>query len=140
MIADYEKFRLPDENHENDIIIEVNWKPDDPKSNGCQLLRMIGPGGEVSVIRREHLNHVLFAIGDPADQRKLLPMKVENVHHQLVNLEVVAKKDIRKGDKISLKEVPLSIPCTIARSIIGGENFSKAMPGEREKSGIWLGK
>ena len=138
MIHEPQKFQLPDEGKKNNIIAEVNWNPNDVKTNECKLIRLTLPNGEVTLLKREFLNQILFAIGDPEDQRKLLPQKIETVHHQVMNLKIKAKKDIKKGEDIWLKEIALSVPCSIAREVVGGVNFQKEIAAQRKKDKMSL--
>ncbi|MFZ2151789.1 MAG: hypothetical protein WAV09_01630 [Minisyncoccia bacterium] len=140
MIHEYQKMQLPDEAKAHDIVVEVNWNIKDVKSNECQLIRFTFPNGDTALVKREHLNQVLFSIGDPEDQRKLLPQKIETVHHQVMNLKVKAKQDIKKGEEIILREIALSVPCSIAREVVGGANFQAEIAAQRakDKTGLFF--
>ena len=109
MIKGHEKFRVPDENKLNDLDVEVNWNPKDKKSNECKLIRVTGKDGSVSVIRKEHLNAVLFAIGNEAEQRKMIPQVERTSRWYETVVSVKATKDIHKGEEITLP-IKLTLP------------------------------
>ena len=137
MIQDYQKMQLPDESKGGkNLIMEVNWSPDDPKTGQCKMIRLTYPNGDTAIVKREHLNQVLFAIGRPEDQRKLIPRKIEAVHWRPVRLSIKAEKDIRKGEQIILKQITISVPCTYVREIIGEEKWDKEVAKELANSPI----
>lgn len=109
MIKTYEKFRIPDENKEKEILVEVNWNPKDDKSNDCKLLRVTFPNGDVAVVKKDHLNALLFAIGNPEEQRKMIPQTLRRSRWYETVIEVEAKQDIKKGEKISFP-LKLTLP------------------------------
>ena len=119
MIEHYEKFRIPDENKEKDFFWEVNWNANDPKSNKCKLLKVTFPNGDETLVKKEHLIALLFAIGSEEEQRKMIPQKLETVHEREVKLSFKATKDIRKGEAIILKPISISIPCENTMEFIG---------------------
>lgn len=109
MLKGYEKIRIPDENKEKDFMMEVNWNPYDKMSNECKLVRFTFPGGETSIVKREHLLSALFRIGSADDQRAMVPQKVERIRNYQTVLGITAKKDIQKGEKINVR-VSIPIP------------------------------
>lgn len=111
MIQTHEQLRIADENKEFDLTFEVNWNPKDQKSNNCQLIRVLLPDGKVSVIKREHLNAVLFAIGTEEDQRDLVPQHITTIRNYETVLGITATKNIAKGEKIN---VSVKIPIPVA--------------------------
>ena len=132
MISDFDKFILSDENKENDFTVEVNWNPNDPKSNHSQLVRFTFPDGKQSIVKRDLLNAILFAIGKPEDQRKMIPQTLQPVHHWEKKLAIVAKKDIAKGEQI-IVGVNGSIPCLLTKEFIGDADFNKEVQREMSK-------
>lgn len=117
MIDTHEKFRVPDEGKTHELIFEVNWNQNDPKSNECKLIRVTMPNGDVCLIKKEHLNAILFAIGTESEQRKLVPQRVGHSRHYSTVLGITATKDIRKGEKIVVP-VTLTLP-TVYEEVIG---------------------
>lgn len=109
MIKSHEKMRIPDENKERDLVLEVNWNPKDKKSNDCKLIRVTYPDGSISVIRKEHLNAVLFAIGNEEEQRKMIPQVTTRSRWYETVVSVKAKSDIRKGESITFP-IKLTLP------------------------------
>lgn len=106
MIKGHEKLRVPDEAKGRDFIFEVNWNTKDSKTNECKKIRITHPDGGVSVIKREHLMAVLFAIGTEEQQRDLTPKVVNRSRWYETVISVEAKKDIKKGEKLTF---PLKI-------------------------------
>ena len=118
MLKTHEKFRFVDENKDNEFYAEVNWNPKDKDSNECKLIKFTFPDGKISVIRRDVLNSVLFAIGTEEDQRKMIPQKLTEVRWYESVLSVRAKKDIQKGELVTFP-IKLSIP-PIEQEVISG--------------------
>ena len=108
MITGYEKLKVPDQGGSEDLIFEVNYS-DQPEVQNCQTLKITYPDGTHGYLKREHLMSVLFAIGRPEDQRKLIPQKLVTIRKYQTMLGIVAKKDIKKGEKIDV-EVDIPLP------------------------------
>src|SRR3990167_176864 len=120
MIDYYEKFRLLDENKENEFYAEVNWDSEDKKSNQSKLIRFTFPDGKTAVVKKELLNTMLFAIGTEDEQRQMIPQTLETVHHYKTLLGIKANKEIAKGEMLNFP-IELSIPCaTLRKEIISG--------------------
>ena len=132
MISTYESFLLSDEAKENDFQAEVNWDAHDSKSNHSQLVRFTFPDGKIALVKRELLNTLLFVIGKPEDQRKMIPQKLQPVHHFEQKLEVTVKQDIPKGGKIVFKHNG-SIPCLLTKEFLGDAEFNKEVQKEMAK-------
>jgi hypothetical protein len=109
MLTTHEQLRVPDENKENDLILEVNWNPKDDKTNNCKMIRVVLPDGKVAMIRKEHLVAVLFAMGNEEEQRKMIPQTLHHVRWYETILSVRAKKTIEKGELITFP-IKLSLP------------------------------
>lgn len=101
MITTHEKMRLPDEDGKNHWALEVNWNPEDARTNECKIIRATAPNGEKSFIKREYFHSFLFAISKAEDQQKLVPQIIKKVHSKETVFQVVATKDIRKGEPIT---------------------------------------
>ena len=100
MIAHHQKFRIPDtSNKTKGIDVEVNWK-DDPAINRCQVLRFTLPDKQEMFVERKDLYEILFAIGEPAEQQKMVPQKITRTREYKTRLGIKATKDIRKGEDI----------------------------------------
>lgn len=108
MISSYEKLRLPDENKLQDLILEVNWNPYDKKTNECKYVRVTA-GGKTSVIKKEHLNAALFAIGNEEEQRKMIPQIQRRSRWYETVVSVKANNDIKKGENITFP-IKLTLP------------------------------
>lgn len=103
MIKTHQKFKLPDENKGNHVIVEVNWN-DDPKVKDCQMIKI----GD-AVVKKEHLMAILFTIGNGEEQMKMVPYRVQHNRHYETMVGVTATKDIRKGEKINFP-IKLTLP------------------------------
>ncbi len=117
MLKNHEKFRLIDENKQNEFFIEVNRNPKDPKSNDCQLVIFVHPGGTETTVKREHLMSMIFAMGTEDQQRHLIPQKISQVRFLKTTLGIKATKDIQKGEMINIP-VELKLP-SIEEEVIG---------------------
>ena len=111
MIKAYEKFRLIDQNKKNEVFLEVNWDPKDEQSNECKLIKMTFPNGDVSLIKKEHLNAMLFALGNREEQMMMIPQKLTKTKWYETVVSVKATKDIQKGEEITFP-IKLSLPAT----------------------------
>lgn len=108
MILEHEKAKIPDENGKHDLILEVNWKPDDPDTNECKIIRVTYPDGTQAFIRRDYLHTFLFAISKTDEQRDLIPHKVKTTRKYSTLVGVVAKNNIKKGEKVNfVVDIPL---------------------------------
>lgn len=89
--------------------MEVNWNPSDSKTNECKLIKLTFPNGESSLVKREHLNAIMFTMGTEEEQRQLTPQTLTRIRNYETTLGITAKKDIRKGEKINV-HVKIPIP------------------------------
>lgn len=96
MINWYDKLRLTDHQHENDLIVEVNWNGSDQ----CKMLRFTLPDGSQSFISKEDLMSMLFYIGKPSEQNSMVPQIITKVRKHESLFWGIAHKDIRKGERI----------------------------------------
>lgn len=119
MIETHERFRMMDLDKKNNFFIEVNWNPNDDKTNQCKVLKIEFPNGDTTFLDRKHFNELLFAIGKPEDQQKMIPQTTETVHWRRTTLGVKATKDIRKGEMMNFP-IEISFPCGLANEIIAG--------------------
>lgn len=117
MLKKYQKFRLPDEANQNHIVGEVNWNPEDEKTNDCKVIKLTLPDGNNTFLKKEYLNTLLFAIGTSEEQQKMIPQRIVRTRHYKTMLGITAKKDIRKGEKINF-EVDIPMP-DVEEEIIG---------------------
>lgn len=119
MLKTHEKFRLIDKSKKNDFFAEVNWNLTDQKTNDCKVVRFTFPDGKEAFVERKHLLELVFAIGRPEDQVRLIPQTEETVHWRKTVLGVKATKDIRKGEMLNFP-IEISFPCPYAkREFIG---------------------
>ena len=115
MIKGYEKLRIPDETKKHDIIVEVNYNPHDKSVTDCKMIRFT-VGGKASVVKKEHLTAVLFAIGNEEEQRKMIPQIQTRSRWYETVVSVKAKKDIKKGEDLTFP-LKLTLP-TFSEEII----------------------
>ena len=108
------------DNASQDIFWEVNWNPEDQKTNQCKVIKMTLPDGSVKFISRKILLEILFANGKAEDQQKMIPQTLETIHHYKTVLGIKATKDIGKGEMINFP-VELSVPCAALNQDVIGE-------------------
>lgn len=119
MITEHEKFQIFDEmkGRGNNFFMEVNWLGDnDEETNNCKLIKFVFPDGKESLIKKEHLNAILFAIGTKAEQMKMIPQVIRKVKHYETVIGIKAIKDIKKGENIVVP-ISLSLPSTEEEAI-----------------------
>ena len=127
MIKNHAQIRIPDENKEKHLELEVNWAPKDEKSNDCKLIRAHYPDGTIALFRREHLNAFLFAIGTEENQRDLIPQKLTSIRNYETILGITAHKRIEKGEKINVKvKIPIPIDSQEVVTKLGGKSGIKS--------------
>lgn len=110
MIHFHEKFMFG-EGGSTQFFAEVNWHPKDKNTNECKVVRFTFPDGKQTLVKREHLHSMLFAIGRPEDQAKLVPSKLETIRNLETVLGIKATKNIEKGEMINVR-VKIPIPLT----------------------------
>ena len=108
MIKDYQKFRMLDENKRNNFFIEVNWNKE---VSDCKILKITFPDRKQSIIKKEHLLAVLFAIGSESEQRRMVPQKLTQVKWYETVVSIKATKDINKGEQITFP-IKITLPST----------------------------
>lgn len=101
MIISYEKITLLDENGKNNFWAEVNWKPDDSKTNECKVLKITFPDGKEAFVKRDYFQSFLFAISKPEEQRDMIPQVITKVHSKETLFGIKATRDIAKGEMIN---------------------------------------
>jgi len=92
MLVDYAQFK-----HDK-LTVEVNWNP---SVSPCQLIKFIIDGKE-AIIDRAHLYQMMMIFGDTDQQEQLIPTTTTSVKPVKRMLQVKAKKDIKKGEIISV--------------------------------------
>lgn len=128
MIDGHEKFRLKDMSGKNDLLIEVNWNPDNPEQNECKVLKFTYPDGKTAVVKKEYLMSVLFAIGNEAEQKKMIPQRVSRSRWYETIISVKATKDIRKGESMTF---PLKITLPSEEEEIVGSLSKDVLEGRK---------
>jgi hypothetical protein len=124
MLKSHEKFHMLDVSKQHDFWIEANFKEDDEATNEGKILKFTFPDGKISYIKRDDLNQILFSIGTPADQRKMIPQTLTKVKWYETVLSVKANKDIRKGEQITFP-IKLTMPAT-EEKIVGEVKGNKS--------------
>lgn len=117
MLETHQKFRMMDLGKKNNFFIEVNWEPENEKINQCKVLKVTFPNQDSAFIERKHLLELVFAIGKPEHQRKLIPQTIKRVRWYETVVGVKATKDIAKGETINFP-IKLSLP-DIHEEVIG---------------------
>lgn len=117
MLDEHEKFTLQDLDKKNKFYMEVNWKPDDKSTNQCKVVKFTFPDGKTSYIKKEHLLAVLFALGHPSEQRKMIPTTLTKVRHWKSNLFLRMTKDVKRGDIVKT-QVDITLPA-VSEEVIG---------------------
>ena len=140
MLSGHEKFKLIDINGRPAATVEVNWNPEDKETNECKILKFTYPDGTVSYVERKLLNELLFAIGKPEDQRKMIPQIDRKVRWYETVLGVIATKDIRKGETINFP-IKITLP-SIEEEVIGelSKKYNVDKGRITKKSGIIVPK
>lgn len=109
MLETYQKFKLIDENKENEFYAEVNWDEKNDKTNKCQFIKFTFPDGKTSLIKKEYLLGMLFTMGTQSEQMKMIPQKNLSVKWYETIVGVKAKRDISKGEMINFP-IKLTLP------------------------------
>jgi hypothetical protein len=113
MISSHESFRFGPPG--NELNFEVNWNTDKDVIH-CQKIRVNLPNGEKFVIKRDELNAMLFAMGKPDEQMKMIPQRTQRSKWYETVVSVQATKPIRKGEKITFP-IKLALP-TIEEEVV----------------------
>jgi hypothetical protein len=109
MLETHEKFQFLDLAGKNNFQVEVNWNPEDEKTNQCKVLKFIFPCDtekKEAFIKREHLKNLLFYIGEPTTQMKMGKQILGRSREYETVIGITAKQDIKKGERIV---VPLKL-------------------------------
>lgn len=129
MLTEPEKFLLLDKNNKHKLFAFVNWNVEDPSTNEGKVIKFMCPNGEEVYVERKLLLEMLFAIGRPEDQQKLIPQTLTRSRWYETVLSVKATKDIRKGEEITFP-IKLTLP-DLRENIIGevkGPKTSSTIP------------
>ncbi len=124
MLKSHEKFHMLDVAKQNDFWIEANFKEDDEATNEGKVLKFTFPDGKTSYIKRDDLNQILFAIGTPTDQMKMIPQTLTKVKWYETVLSVKANKDIKKGENITFP-IKLTLPAQ-SEEVIAPDKANKS--------------
>ena len=122
MIEGHEKFRMQDLAKKNDLYIEVNWDNKEENSQ-CKILRVTLLNGETAFISRDNMMAMLFAIGQPHEQRDMIPYKIRSTKWYETIISVKARKKIEKGESITF---PLKITLPSVEEEIAGKWAKKS--------------
>lgn len=123
MLDEHEKFEMKDESGTNHFFMEVNWNPENKNINQCKIIKFTFPGGKTAFIKKEHLHALLFALGTPDEQQKMIPVKLTQVRHWISDLYLTMTKDVKRGDIVKTK-VDITLP-SVSEEVIG--EFAKGM-------------
>lgn len=100
MLENWEKFVMIDQAKRNNFFAEVNWNLKDEKTNKCQVIKFTFPNGDKAYIKKKHLFEMLFAIGAPKEQQKMIPQVIRRSRHYETKIGVTTTRDIKKGEKL----------------------------------------
>ena len=106
MLTEHEKFILG-ENEK--FYAEINWNPLDEDTNNCKVVKFTFPDGKQSYVKKKHLVEMLFAMGSPEEQVKMIPQKLIRTRWYETVVGVKAKRNIGKGEMINFP-IKLSLP------------------------------
>jgi len=132
MLEEYQKFKMLDLSGKgNHFFIEVNWNPEDEKTNQCKVLKVTFPNGDTAFIKKELLLSLLWVIGKRSEQRKMIPQKITKVRHYITTLWVQIKQDMKKGDILKIP-VNISLPAVSEEVIAELKKDAKKLKVERD--------
>ena len=117
MLTNHQKWRMLDENGKNAFIAEVNWDESDERTNKCKIVKFTLTDGKEVFVKKENLYTMLFAMGSPEEQQKMVPQKVTKVRAYETVLGIKATKDIHKGEVIRFP-IKIDLP-PIEEEVIG---------------------
>ncbi len=124
MLLEHEKWKLQSLDKKETFWIEANFKEDDEETNEGKILKFTFPDGKIAYIKRDDLNQILFAIGTPTDQMKMIPQTLTKVSYEKTRLTLVAEKDFKKGELINF--IYTHSPKVIQQDIIGKDKANKS--------------
>lgn len=120
MLKTHEKFRLIDKNGKNDFFAEVNFR-EDPLIQDCQVIKFTFPDGKEAFLDRKLFLEMCFAIGQPSEQRSMIPQIIKKVHTKETMFGVKATKDIKKGQMVNFSaKVDFECPYFKEESFVEG--------------------
>lgn len=108
MFNEPQKLLLPDvSGHTKGVVLQVNWNK---AVAGAKYIKLKF-NDEVVVVRREHLEALLFIIGDKESQAKFVKSRTTTYNRKKIPIKLFVKmtKDMRKNEMIVLnyyKDVP----------------------------------
>ena len=112
MLKGHNTFRFADKGTGKEFFAEVNWNG----SDDCKNVRFSFPDGSKVVIPRDALNAMLFSIGKPEDQMKMVPEIQTNTRHYETVVRVKTKKRIEAGEEVVFP-ISLALP-TFSQEIV----------------------
>lgn len=125
MLDAYEKFRMIDQAKKNDFFAEVNYSSNKDVIN-CQVVKFTFPDGKESFVDKKHLIEMLFAMGTENEQTDMVPYKITRAKWYETILSVVAKKDIRKGEKIVFP-IKITLPSQEQEMVSGFKKLANTL-------------
>lgn len=125
MLTGHHQFVPDDLGGKNEFIFEVNWNPEDKKSNESKVVKITCPDGKASFVKRDDLLQFFYTIGTTEDKKKMIPQTISKIHVQDMFVGIKATKDIRKGEDINVK-FKINIPCSVVDKI-GEVNVERGM-------------
>lgn len=123
MLTEHHIVNLIDRSGKHNFTAEVNWNPEDAKTNNSKVIKLACADGKTAYITREDLLQFVFAIGTGEQQQKLMPQTLTKMRWYETVLTVKAHKNIQKGENITFP-VKLSLPA-IEDEVVGAIAQSK---------------
>ena len=117
MIQGHEILNLPDKSGKHKFTAEVNWEPENERTNNCKVIRLKCGHGEESYISRNDFLSFLWLIGKSEDHMKMVPQKLTTVRRYETVVGAIAQKNIQKGEMINMK-VSIPLPA-VEEEVIG---------------------
>lgn len=101
MITKHRKFSIRDASGRNESLdIEVNWS-NNKSVRGCKHLKVTIRDEKV-ILSRDQLWMLIFMFSEEDQQEKMLPIVETVVRHHETIVDLVAKNDIKKGEKYAV--------------------------------------
>lgn len=130
MLEGYEKLQVVDTSERTTgVTFEVNWDESNPETNECKILKMSTPDGKTHYVKKEIFMAFLWLIGNPDEQRKMIPQTFHRTKWYETVVGITATKDIKKGEKINFP-LKLSLPSIEEEAIaeIKGNKLKSNIP------------
>jgi len=119
MISEHNKLHLPDQNHKNDVEVEMNYNS---KLEGVLKMTI---DGKIAHVKIEDLYGLAFVVCDPEQQMNLMPVRQTTIRKVIRQHTVKIGKNLKAGEKIIVNceyDTPVSIEEGLAGNLKKREN------------------